>query len=157
MVFLLALFVSAVVAALVFGFIPKARAVFSPKGEVRVISDLDAIISETVGFRFEGKVYEIPPLTLETFIIAVQHLAVLDGLKNKEKVTPEELLSAYTNLFSLVCPKVTRATVETMGHQRIAALLGLIIEVIMGKATLDAEKKRPQTSTEALNLQSAPV
>ena len=114
-----------------------------PPSDVRLVCDLDAILTETVGFKFDGVIYEIPPISLEKFILAVQGLAVLDSLKQKKELNGTELLDAYESLFRLVCPKLTRKIIQDMGHQRIGALLNLIIEVIMGKATLTLEKKNP--------------
>jgi len=119
------------------------RAALMPASDVRLVCDLDAILTETVGFKFDGVIYEIPPISLEKFILAVQGLAVLDNLKQKKELNGPELLDAYESLFRLVCPKLTRKIIQDMGHQRIGALLNLIIEVIMGKATLTLEKKNP--------------
>lgn len=139
------------VAALAWVFLPKARAAYLSRTapDIQVISDLDSILSRTVGFKYEGKIFEIPPLSLEMFLLAVQGLATLDHLKTKEDVGIDELKAAYLKLFGVVCPRVTMKIVESMGHQQIAALLNLVIEVIMGKATLDLEKKSQPSSTVA--------
>lgn len=125
-----------------------------PKEQTEVICDLDAILSKTVAFKYNGKIYEIPPLTFQEFIRATNALAEIDILRKKEGLDEAQVLSAYDKIFSIVCPSFDRVILNTMGNQQIAALFNLVIEVIMGKATLEVEKKNTATPMVPQNHQN---
>lgn len=106
---------------------------------LEVLSDLDELISRSVGFRFQGKLYEIKPLDLEEFFIVSNSLAKLDDLRTKKIKDEVTLLNAYQELFDgIVTPHLD---VKKMRYYQVAALFNLILECIMGKAQVDYEKK----------------
>jgi hypothetical protein len=99
------------------------------------------MISKSIGFRLNGEVYEIRPIDVSTFFKVSNSLAKMDMLKSKEKIGQDELLNSYAEIFSLVCPEIKREMLDNMTHGQIGALFNLILECIMGKAQVDAEKK----------------
>ncbi len=117
------------------------------RAEVEVVTDLDAILTREVAFRFQGRTYLIPPMPVSQFLQATGALAKCDLLRKKEEVSKDELLDAYHAVFQAVVKGgVKRDVLEKMSVQQIAALYNLVLEQIMGKAFLDGEKKSPVAS-----------
>jgi hypothetical protein len=109
--------------------------------ECQVVTDLDAILTRTVGFRFGGRVHKIPPMDVTQFMEAMNALATIDLLRQKKVVEAEELLAAYVSLFTIVCPTIRAEDIQSMNHHQIGALLNTIMELIMGKPELEHQKK----------------
>lgn len=117
------------------------KKVFKKSPKVEIITDLDAILTRTVGFRFNGRIYQIKPLTLEQFALATNALAGIDLLRRETHIDSDQLIDAYANLFEVVCPEIGRKDIQEMGVQRVAALYQLVVEIIVGKAEIEAQKK----------------
>lgn len=118
--------------------------------DVDTVCDLDAVATRTVGIRHAGKLYVIPPLETEQFFqvsIAMTHLA---SLRDKAKVTPEELMEGYAGVFRIVCPSISRKVMDGMSYPQIAALYNAIQGIIVGRENLDAEKKSPKPGEKPL-------
>lgn len=118
-------------------------------GEVLLGADIDAVREKPFAFKLAGMIHVIKPMNVVQFVEVTEALAHLDSLKSK-KCSKEELLAAYDNLFGRVCGSVTREMLENMNSSQVAALLNTIIEFIMGKAHLEAEKKRPNLGQEVM-------
>jgi hypothetical protein len=100
-----------------------------------VVSDLDALVSEPIAFRFNGEVHEIKPVsTLEllSFTNAFAELQELNG--RADSITVGELVDAYTSVISSVCPSITREHVESMTQAQVAALFQLVMDSVVGRA-----------------------
>jgi hypothetical protein len=112
---------------------------------IEVITDLDAILTRTIAFQLNGKMYKVPPLTVERFTMAVNGLAMIDQLRlrdsEEKKISEKELLDAYEVVFSSVCPSIKRRDIEAMSQQQVAALFNTILAQIMGQKRFDSEKK----------------
>jgi hypothetical protein len=125
----------------------------SKKELPQVVTDLDALISKPVGFRFHGRIHIIPPLEVAEFLKATSAIAAIDELRTMEKLTEEDLVDRYSRCFAIVCPTVTKDLVQKMSLQQIAALYNLVLEAIMGKAQVDLEKK---SSLKPTGIESPP-
>lgn len=106
-----------------------------------VVTDLDALLSKPVGFKFHGRIHIIAPLEVAEFLRATSAIASIEELRKAENPTEDELVDRYSNVFAVVCPTITKAMVRTMSLQQIAALFSLVLETIMGKAQVEQEKK----------------
>jgi hypothetical protein len=106
-----------------------------------IVTDLDAILVKTVAFRFQGRTHVIPPVKNEEFFRAMNALARLDVLKKQDVISPEDLLEAYSDLFRITFPSITREYLERMSPHQLGVLFNLVIECIMGKTHVDTEKK----------------
>jgi len=110
-------------------------------GDVEVVADLDALISDDIAFRFGGKTYKIKPLEAGEAFIVWQNLSKLEGLTKRDEVTFTEVLDFYTDLFSSVCPEIKRSDVEQMSQPQCAALLQLILDTVTGRVFSESKKK----------------
>lgn len=119
--------------------------------EFVVVTNLDAIKSRTIGFRFNGKIHKIRPLSIEKYIEATAAMAAIGELiASKKRITTEaRVMDAYDAIFSVICPSVTRSDLENMSVQQIGALYNTVIEHIMGRDQFEAQKKSPSSEKEA--------
>lgn len=120
-------------------FLPARQAV-----EVRVVTDLDRLISEPVGFMLHGQVRRIKPLTQENFLYMVNELAALDMLRSEKERNPEKIRAAYMALFKKACEPITDEDLKRMTDAQIGALVQQIIECVTGRAQASGEKKTLQ-------------
>lgn len=99
---------------------------------VELISDLDKIITKTYLFIFEGKEYSINPVSLEDFARYSQALANISNIQSKKEVSQKEVIEAYAEFISSVCPEVTVSMIERMTLPQLGALTNLVVSVITG-------------------------
>lgn len=113
-----------------------------------VVTNLDAIKTRTVGFRFNGKVHKIRPLSIEKYAEATAAMAAIGELvMSKKRIKSEaQLMDAYEAIFSVICPTVKRADLEDMSVQQIGALYNTVLEHIMGRDQFEAQKKSPNST-----------
>lgn len=107
---------------------------------VEVVSDLDAIDSEPIGFRFQGRVHVIKPITAGQLLRVYEGFHQLDRLIASKEVTAEELVDSYAKLFGSVCETITRKDVEEMSQAQAGALFALVFDTVTGRS--QAEKKK---------------
>lgn len=114
----------------------------SPK--VEVVTDLDAIVGRTIGIVVLGRKHVVKPLDMRQFIQASNAFAALNQMSDQSKgvKTEDELLDAYTEVFSSMCPTIKRKHVEQMNHQQVGALLNTLMAQYAGKVLGDDQKKR---------------
>jgi hypothetical protein len=114
---------------------------------VPIVSDLDAMVAVSVPFRFNGKIHNIKPISVLEFYQYTQALGKLVELKDAEKVSGEELVDCYFNLFKAVCDTITHQDIEKMSTSQASALFALTLDCVTGKAQADQEneKKKPIT------------
>ena len=119
-----------------------------------VVSDLDALVSEPIAFRFNGEIHEIKPVTtIELFSFTTAFAEIQEISSRGEQVTVSELVDAYARVISSVCPTITRAHVEDMTQPQVGALFQLVMDSVVGKAHAqpgvepeDAKKKHLATA-----------
>ena len=120
----------------IFSKLQPTRQAAAPSG---VVADLDAMLSEAVGFKLHGKMHVIRPLTVEQFMKLTNKMAEIYDLKNKTGIEPSEIVDLYYSTVSIASKTVTREDISNMNTQQVTALLELIIETITGK--IFTEKK----------------
>lgn len=114
--------------------------------DAECIADLDALVTETVQFFWRGRYHDIPPITTESFFKAMNALAELDILRNEKKVKDvEQLEQAYAAYFAIVCPSIGLNELQAMQHPQMGALMKLTQDAIIGKAQVEAQKKRAKS------------
>lgn len=108
------------------------------------LTDLDAIIAESVSFRFSGKIHTLRPISLEEFLKFTNAQAkLLFKLKNLEhKVTVDELVMLYHNVISSVCDSITEDDIRRMEQVQVAALYQLVIDLVTGQVRPGEEQKK---------------
>lgn len=111
--------------------------------DAEIIADFDALVTQPVYFSVLGTKHEIAPLDFETFLKAMNACAALDLLRVRTDVKDSELLKAYKNVFEVMCPSVLE-DFHKLQHSQIAGIMNLVIEMVMGKAQVEAEKKSRQ-------------
>lgn len=124
---------------------------FRPFEELVVVTNLDAIKSRTIGFRFNGKIHRINPLSVDKYVEATFAMAgIADMIASKKRLKSEsQLLDAYEAIFSILCPSVKRADLNEMSVQQIGALYNTVLEQIMGREQFEAQKKSQSLAEQA--------
>lgn len=117
----------------------------SQENEVKVIVDLDRLVSESVGFMLHGKIRRIKPMTQEQFFIVVNEIASLDMIRTKKDFNAVTLRKAYLTLFKKACEPITDEDIKKMTDAQIAALVQQILDCVRGKAQVSTEKKTLKT------------
>ena len=144
-----------------FGWIPRVRFQklrpsvaerFTPANGTVV--DLDAIISESHFVRFQGKTHEIAPVDVASFLVLANGWAEIERLKATDKITLDEIVSAYWGVINPVCPTITKAMIRSATHAQVSALLSYVRDCVNGRVT--DEKKKTMTPMPAPVLQLNP-
>lgn len=106
------------------------------------LSDLDSILVETHTVKFDGKIYEIPPVTTQRFLEITKGLALLDVAKTNEAMTSEDVVKIYYQIFSAATNgAMSLETVRKMTISQAGAMLNLVIGFMSGK--IPGKKKSP--------------
>lgn len=121
-----------------------------PKESPKVVKDLDAIVQESTAVTLHGNVHEIRPVLVSEFFALANAMASVKSLEKREKVTIDEIVSAYYGIISAVCSTITREDILKCTQSQLAALMQHIMDHITGGLT--DEKKKTLTKM-ALPLQ----
>lgn len=142
------------------------RVTIKKKASVEVITDLDAIVNDSIHFRYKGRIHEIKPISLEAFLKFTQaNTAFLANMGGEKDITPDQLVNEYQSLISSVCSTITRQDIEDAEHAQLAALYQLIVDAVTGQVDKgDGKKKRVRLpiyeyaeQSSSLNVQTATV
>jgi hypothetical protein len=114
----------------------------NPKSAPEVVSDLDALISAPVAFKFQDRTWKIKEIDTEQFLLLTENFARLDKLRTQKKITVEDLSKAYADLICDACPQMTPKVVMNMTQAQVGALLQLIIDTVTGKDQAKQLKKK---------------
>lgn len=109
---------------------------------VQVVTDLDRLVAEGVGFKWKGKVHLIKPMTNRTFLQVMSELGKMKELDKVEIKDHRTVLLAYSGLFATVCDTIHFRDVEQMTQAQIAALFKQIISTVTGEAQLESTEKK---------------
>lgn len=113
-----------------------------------MVADLDALIAEPVGFRFQGKVYRCEPVDTKTFLQLAEVLEEVRQLIKSQgeglPISSEQIYEAYHRYISAVCPDFTISILKAMTLPQVHGLLNLVIKHVTGQpmAPEDTEKKK---------------
>lgn len=122
----------------------RAQAIAEKSPEIRIVADLDRLVSDSVGFRFKGQVHVIKPMSNKTFLGVLGQLASMDELQKSGVRDRERVIEVYAGLFATVCDSITREDVDTMEPAQISLLFKEIMACVTGRAQIEmAEKKTP--------------
>lgn len=115
---------------------------------VKIVADFDAYIEKEVGFIFKGKQYIFERATVRKAMqitVANNELQQIIISAFDKKVTEDELLKAFYNLFHLAVPNLTYQDVEKMDLMTLNSIQVLIAKHCVADASLydEDEKKNP--------------
>ena len=121
---------------------------------VKIISDLDSLISRRIGVKFQGKVLEIEPVDTQSFIRIAQasfefHKLLHDKEMNNVEVTQDQIYRAYYKFISILCPSISMDEIKSMKVQQLSALMQTIVAHISGKTAKDMQALAEDLSQEA--------
>ena len=107
------------------------------------ITDLDAIIAEPVYFQLKGKIHELQPMSLESFLKFTNAQAALMNLAKEDgPMTAKSLANKYLSVISSVCSTITIDDILEMEQVQVAALYQLVIDLVTGQVDLGEGKKK---------------
>lgn len=116
---------------------------------IKIIADIDAIISEPVGFIFQGQTYEIHPVDTESFMRVANSLhevqRILQDRGQGKSIDEEEVYQAYLKFIQPLCPRIGLKELKAMKLPQIDALVNLIFKHIRGDTT---QSKTEQEETD---------
>lgn len=119
--------------------------------DVKLIADLDEIISQPIGFKFGGRDYVIQPVSTSAFLKitqAMENFQALLKVKDSKpgEITEDIVYEAFYRWIVILVPEIKLAAVKKMAFAQLNALMTLMIQHITGQ-TSDAmhggsEKKK---------------
>lgn len=102
-----------------------------------VVVDLDDLIAKTVGFRFQGKTYNVRPVDTETFMNVANELGRIRGmikeLADGKPTSEDEIYGAYHRYISILVPDFDLADLRKMQLPQVHGLLNLIVKHATGQ------------------------
>lgn len=108
-----------------------------------IVTDLDALLSEPVPFKFNGKIHTLKPMGLDEFLKYTNaQFEFRSGYEN-DKSIKEDFAKRFHAVLSSVCETITLDDVMHMTQPQIAALYQLVIDMVCGQVDQgDGKKKR---------------
>ena len=121
----------------------RAAAAASQQNE-DVLCDLDAIVSETATFTFQGKTHVLLPVTTQRFMDFWDGMQKFERLEQK---TADEVNAAFLGLLKSICEDVTLEQVAAMTVvQKSTLLKALAAKVVGNKGLFDSLEKKNSMS-----------
>lgn len=118
-----------------------------------VITDLDALISKPIAFKFQGEIFTVKPVDTGTYLKVADGLGQLQALTSQDQanVKREDIDQAYFNLLSNLCDDLKISHIQKMTVAQINALLRLIVRHLTGETEKymqsdDSAQKKNQLS-----------
>lgn len=117
-----------------------------------LVADLDAMVSEAIAFKLHGKQHIVKPISLEEFLKYTNaYSQIWNSTDEKKKLTNEQFIEMYHQLFSSVCDTITIDDIKRMSQAQVGALFQLISDTVTGKAHVDQKKTLLRAQTAAMN------
>lgn len=118
---------------------------------VRIISDFDSLLTEQVGFKFQGKIHKLTQVDVRNFItvtLAYQKLIQMMSERSEgSELTDQDVYQKYFDLIHPIVPTISFAEMRGMTLVMLNNLVNLVIRQIAGDPTLyekkSDEKKNP--------------
>lgn len=106
--------------------------------------DLDALITESVKFKFKGNTYEIKPIALDSFMKFNNAWFDLQQMIKENRVNEDESMDVSVSLIKSVCDNLPEELIrKEMTVAQIGCLVQLIVETVTGRDTdEDSIKKK---------------
>lgn len=108
--------------------------------ENKLIRDFDAITKSPGSVRLHGKEHEIRPVTVGEWFAFAHAIQEVSSLEKREKVTLDEIVSAYFGIIQPYLPSITRQDIRDCSQAQVSALVDMITCHVTGKLT-DEKKK----------------
>jgi hypothetical protein len=110
--------------------------------DVEVVADFDAMSSEPVAFKLNGKIHTIKPITnTEFFTFANAYARLTALLKDKgDSVPAEQVFDGYYEVFRSVCETISMDDIKNANSAQLGGVYQLIIDCVTGKAYVDEKK-----------------
>lgn len=106
-------------------------------------TDLDALVEESVSFKFKGNVYTLKPMSIETFMKFSNAWWNLQETIKQETISSEESMNISVDLIRSVCDDLPEELIRTqMSVVQVAALIQMVIEKVTGRDSSDEELKK---------------
>jgi hypothetical protein len=112
------------------------------KGSIKVM-DLDNLLARDLEVILHGKVHTLNHIKVNEWLEAIAAETELVSLKDKDGLSPEDLINAYHNYISKVCKTITKEDLMKCSQQQIAGLWQLCRDFLSGYT----EKKSLSTMT----------
>ena len=98
--------------------------------------DLDALISESVRFKFQGQSHEIKPVSIEVFMRFSNAWYELQQLIKNDQIDEKSAMDVSVGLIQSVCDSLPEEKIRNeMSVAQIGALVQLIVETVTGHDT----------------------
>lgn len=121
----------------------------NPQEPVSLIADLDALISEKIGFKLNGQIHVLQPITAEQMmemeLARVKLLAMLNARGDGLALDGNEIYERYFEVIHPIVPTLEFAELLTLKVVQLNNLLTLVFRTLAGDPTLydDSQKKNP--------------
>lgn len=130
------------------GLIQKLMPSRSEHTPVKVIADLDALISQPIGFKYLGKDFIIDPMTTENFIQITKALHDMEVALKADGMDQDAIYLTYYNFIHALCKSITLSDIKKAALPQLHALMALLIKHIKGE-TGQEMVDAPETFDEA--------
>lgn len=112
----------------------------------KIVCDFDALLSESVGFKFQGRTYTVASLDLENYMqVTLAYKSLVDMIELRstgQPMTYEEVYGKYYDLIHPLVPDFTYESLTKLPFNLLNHLMNLILKQIAGDPSLlDPEKK----------------
>lgn len=124
--------------------------------KVSLISDLDALVSEKVGFKLNGVVHVLNPVTAEQMMVMELARIKLVHMLNERidglALSGDDVYERYFEFISPIVPSLSYPELRTMTVAQLNNVLNLVFRQLSGDPTLyeNSQKKNPQTQLRGL-------
>lgn len=122
-----------------------ARTQAEAQKPVSVIADLDAFTEESVGFKFQGMIYVLKPVTAEEMMnMELARIKLVTMLQAKGEglfLSSDEVYERYFELINPIVPDLPYAELRAMSVMALNSLLSLVMRQLSGDPTLYEKKK----------------
>jgi hypothetical protein len=117
---------------------------------VKLITDLDLLVSQPIGFRYLGRDHVIEPMTTQNFIDVVKALHDIEVIASRSEDHPEfdqeEIYLAYHRFVSALCDSITLEDIKKAKLPQLHALMALLTKHIKGETTPDMMESESDAS-----------
>lgn len=117
------------------------RSKFAPP-DAPMVADLDALVGETVYFRYQGKGHPISPMSTEEYFRLMNKYSSFVMLTKNKTIIYDEFVDGLTEIFAIACPTIGREQVEAMTPNQRGSLLQLVIDFVNARVQGDTAKKK---------------
>lgn len=108
---------------------------------VKVIADLDLLVSQPIGFKYLGRDHVIQPMTTANYIEVVKALHDMEMIVGKRQDDPDfdqdSIYAAYHRFVSALCKTISIEDIKKAKLPQLHALMALMISHIKGETASD--------------------